>query len=227
MAGRDDFGSNAGRPGGFGGAGGLANGGIGGGMGGGLGGGGAGRNGGIGSRTGLTTGNTMFGGMAFGRPGGPAMNSSAWGIRPQPAINQGPLSGVGRPRPAAVAGVNPVPEDIPALEDVPMPPATPNVFNQDYLGKLAGFRTMMNNRYGWGAAQPGPGPMAPARAASWRNPTAFPQFSTGWKNQTDNYSQGNTYPGGLNYTRELGRDNTWSNDDNRFGIDKMARERGY
>lgn len=161
MPARDDAGSNYGRPGGSQNSG-VNNGGVAGGMGGGFGGGGAGRMGGIGSRTGLTTGNTMFGGMAFGRPGGFAMNPGAFGVRPQAGIAQGPLSGA-RPRPAAVAGVNPVPENIPALEDVPMPPATPNVFNQNYLGSLADFRTMMNNRYGWGAAQPGPGPMpAPA-----------------------------------------------------------------
>lgn len=148
MPARDDFGSGAGRPGGYGGgAGGLGNGGIGGGMGGGFGGGGAGRNAGIGSRTGLTTGNTMFGGMAFGRPGGPAMNSSAFGIRPQAAIGRGPLSGA-RPRPASVAGVNPVPENVPPLEDVPMP-AVPNVFNQNYLGGIVNFRNMINGRYGW------------------------------------------------------------------------------
>jgi hypothetical protein len=187
-----------------------------------MGGGGAARNGGYGNRTGLTTGNTMFGGMAFGRPGGPARNPGAWGIRPRPAITQGPL--LGNPTPASVPGVNPVPED------VPMPSMQPSVFNQDYLGSLSSFRNMMNNRYGWGAAQPGPGPVnapAPSGPPSWRNPTAFPQWSTGWKNQTHNYSVGNSYPGGLNYTRSPGRDNTWSNDDVRFGIDKMARERGY
>ena len=227
MSARDSESGSSSYKGGSGRAGGLGNGGIGGGMGGGGNygggmGGGAGRMGGIGSRTGLTTGNKMFGGMAFGRPGGNAMNPGAWGIRPQPAITQGPL--LGNPTPASVPGVNPVPED------VPMPSVQPSVFNQDYLGRLASFRNMMNNRYGWGAAQPGPGPVnapAPSGPPSWRNPTAFPQFSTGWKNQTHNYSVGNSYPGGLNYTREPGRDNTWSNDDVRFGIDKMARERGY
>jgi hypothetical protein len=119
MPARDDAGSNYGRPGGSQNSG-VYNGGVAGGMGGGFGGGGAGRMGGIGSRTGLTTGNTMFGGMAFGRPGGFAMNSSAFGVRPQAGIARGPLSGA-RPRPAAVAGVNPLPENIPALEDVPMP----------------------------------------------------------------------------------------------------------
>jgi hypothetical protein len=119
MPARDDAGSNYGRPGGSQNSG-VNNGGVAGGMGGGFGGGGAGRMGGIGSRTGLTTGNTMFGGMAFGRPGGFALNSSAFGVRPQAGIARGPLSGA-RPRPAAVAGVNPLPENIPALEDVPMP----------------------------------------------------------------------------------------------------------
>ena len=119
MPARDDAGSNYGRPGGSQNSG-VNNGGVAGGMGGGFGGGGAGRMGGIGSRTGLTTGNTMFGGMAFGRPGGFAANPGAWGVRPQAGIAQGPLSGA-RPRPAAVAGVNPLPENIPALEDVPMP----------------------------------------------------------------------------------------------------------
>lgn len=109
-------------------AGGLGNGGIGGGMGGGGNwgggmGGGAGRNGGIGNRTGLTTGNRMYGvagrnGVTFsGRPGGFAQQPGAFGIRPQPAIGTGPLSGVRRPGaaavPAAVPGVNPVPEYVP------------------------------------------------------------------------------------------------------------------
>lgn len=48
-------------------------------------------------------------------------------------------------------------------------PAVPNVFNQNYLGSLADFRTMMNNRYGWGNAKPGPGPMP---AAPQPNPLA-------------------------------------------------------
>ncbi len=168
MSARDDFGSNAGTPrgyggGGFGGrAGGLGNGGVGGGMGGGMMGGGAARNGGIGSQTGLGTGNRMYGGMAMGRPGGPAMNPGAWGVRPQPSVTQGPLSGMPRQRvpgvvPASVPGVNPVPEN------VPMPPAyTPNVFNQNYLNQITNFTDYMRNNYGWGASNPnvtpGPGP---------------------------------------------------------------------
>lgn len=173
MSARDAESGSSSYKGGSGRAGGLGNGGIGGGMGGGGNygggmGGGAGRNGGIGSRTGLTTGNRMIGGVAYGRPGGPAMNPGAWGIAPTPAIAQGPLSGVARPRPASVAGVNPVPENIMAIEDVPMP-AVPNVFNQNYLGSLADFRNMMNNRYGWGNAKPGPGPMP---AAPQPNPLA-------------------------------------------------------
>jgi hypothetical protein len=161
MPARDDAGSNYGRPGGSQNSG-VNNGGVAGGMGGGFGGGGAGRMGGINSSTGLTTGNRMYGGMAMGRPGGMAMNPGAFGYRPQAGIAQGPLSGA-RPRPAAVAGVNPLPENIPALEDVPMPPATPNVFNQDYLGAILNFRNMINGRYGWND-QPvtqGPGPVAP------------------------------------------------------------------
>ena len=125
MSARDSESGSSTYKGGSGRAGGLGNGGLGGGMGGGGNygggmGGGAGRMGGIGSRTGLQTGNTMFGGMAFGRPGSAAMNSSAWGIRPQAAIAQGPLSGA-RPRPASIPGVNPVPQNVPAIEDVPMP----------------------------------------------------------------------------------------------------------
>lgn len=72
----------------------------------------------------------------------------------------------------------------------------------------------------------GPGAVGPT-GYYMKNPTGYPQWAGGWKNQTNNYTQGNTYPGGLNYTREPGRDNTWSNDDTRFGIDSMARSRGY
>ena len=159
MPARDDAGSNYGRPGGSQNSG-VNNGGVAGGMGGGFGGGGAGRMGGIGSRTGLTTGNTMFGGMAFGRPGGFAMNSSAFGVRPQASVTRGPLNRpanpglLGTPTPASVAGVNPVPENVMAVEDVP--PYTPNVFNQNYLGGLANFRGMINNRYGWNDQPVGP-----------------------------------------------------------------------
>lgn len=71
MSARDDFGSMAGRPGGYNDrAGGLGNGGIGGGMHSGSMGGGAGRNGGTGSDTGLSTGNKWHGNTAWGRPGG-------------------------------------------------------------------------------------------------------------------------------------------------------------
>jgi hypothetical protein len=130
-----------------------------------MGGGGAARNGGYGNRTGLTTGNTMFGGMAFGRPGGLALNSSAWGVRPQAKVTQGALNRparpglLGNPTPASVPGVNPASENILAVEEVP--PYTPNVFNQDYLGGIANFRNMINNRYGWNdqPVTPGPGPM--------------------------------------------------------------------
>ena len=167
MSARDSESGSSTYKGGSGRAGGLGNGGIGGGMGGGGNygggmGGGAGRMGGIGSRTGLTTGTQMYGGMAFGRPGGNAMNPGAWGIRPQSAITQGPLNRptrpglLGNPTPTAVPGVNPVPED------VPMAPV-PNVFNQDYLGGVVDFRNMINGQYGWNdqPITPGPGPVAP------------------------------------------------------------------
>lgn len=125
MSARDDFGSNAGRPGGYGGgAGGLGNGGTGGGMGGGMRGGGAGINGGVGSRTGLTTGNVMKGipgrdGLSFsGRPGSFAQQPGAFGMWGSPSIAQGPLLGVRRPGvatpvPTSIPGVNPIPESIP------------------------------------------------------------------------------------------------------------------
>lgn len=125
MSARDSESGSSTYKGGSGRAGGLGNGGIGGGMGGGGMGGGAGRNGGIGSRTGLTTGNRMFGGTATGRSGGLAWNPGAWGVRPQPTVTQGPLSGVRRPVsvpvPAAVPGVNPVPETVPqsVLPNIP------------------------------------------------------------------------------------------------------------
>lgn len=127
MSARDAESGSSTYRGGSGRAGGLGNGGLGGGMGAGMGGGGAARNGGYGNRTGLTTGNTMFGGMAFGRPGGFAINSSAFGVRPQAGVIRGPLNRptrpglLGTPTPASVAGVNPVPENVMAVEDVPMP----------------------------------------------------------------------------------------------------------
>lgn len=127
MSARDAESGSSTYKGGSGRAGGLGNGGLGGGMGAGMGGGGAARNGGYGNRTGLTTGNTMFDGMAFGRPGGFALNSSAFGVRPQASVTRGPLNRpanpglLGTPTPASVAGVNPVPENVMAVEDVPMP----------------------------------------------------------------------------------------------------------
>jgi hypothetical protein len=140
-------------------------------MGGGFGGGGAGRNGGIGSRTGLTTGNRMYGGMAMGRPGGPAMNPGAWGVQPQPAIGQGPLSGAPRrpgvPTPVSVPGVNPVPENVLAVEDYPMPPSIPNPFNaaayRAYAANIGNFRSAVKDKYGFwnGNVTPGPGPSSP------------------------------------------------------------------
>jgi hypothetical protein len=228
MAARDDFGSNAGTPRGYGGggysgrAGGLGNGGVGGGMGGGFAGGGAGRNGGINSRTGLGTGKTMFDGMAMGRPGGPAMNPGAWGVRPQSQVSQGPMNRptrpglLGNPTPVSIPGVNPVPEDI--------PPQTPGGYPQFLSPNLGPLPPPSYTP----PSMPIQGPGAVGPTGYWqKNPTGYPQWAGGWKNQTDNYTQGNTYPGGFNYTRELGRDNTWSNDDTRFGIDSMARQRGY
>ena len=133
MSARDSESGSSTYKGGSGRAGGLGNGGIGGGMGGGGNygggmGGGAGRMGGIGSRTGLTTGTQMYGGMAFGRPGGNAMNPGAWGIRERSPITQGPLNRptrpglLGNPTPTAVPGVNPVPEYVPQLPDMYYPP---------------------------------------------------------------------------------------------------------
>jgi hypothetical protein len=164
-----------------------------------------------------------FTGMNMGQAMSQAMRAQA-ALEAAKAAQGGLLAPARGPAPSA-----PYDENVLAVEDVP-PPATPNVFNQSYLQSIADFRKAMTAKYGWGAAQPGPGPVAPAApttAPSWRNPTAYPQYSTGWKNQTDNYLQGNTYPGGINYTREPGRDNTWSSDDTRYGIDNMARERGY
>lgn len=112
MSARDAESGSSTYKGGSGRAGGLGNGGIGGGMGGGGNwgggmGGGAGRNGGMNSRTGLTTGNGMFGGMAFGRPGGMAMNLGS-------PVAQGPKNNppgfLGSPVPASIPGVNPVAE---------------------------------------------------------------------------------------------------------------------
>ena len=148
MSARDAESGSSTYKGGSGRAGGLGNGGIGGGMGGGGNwgggmGGGAGRNGGMNSRTGLTTGNNMFGGMAFGRPGGMAMNPGAFGMRPQAAVQQQALnrparSGLlGNPTPASLPGVNPVPETPPNpimsmanyMPDFMNPIEGPNFFN--------------------------------------------------------------------------------------------------
>jgi hypothetical protein len=136
MSARDAESGSSTYKGGSGRAGGLGNGGIGGGMGGGGNfgggmGGGGGRMGGIGNRTGLTTGNSMWGiagrnGVTFtGRPGGFAQQPGAFGFRPEAGVTRGPLKQpkglLGNPTPASVAGVNPVPENVMAVEDVPMP----------------------------------------------------------------------------------------------------------
>lgn len=142
MSARDDFGSDAGRGSSYkGGAGGLGNGGVGGGRGGGAGGGGAGRNGGIGSQTGLTTGNKMYGTSAYGRPGGRAQNPGAWGVRPGPNIQQGPLN---RPTyPGPISYVNPPvsPQPQPGLSftyDTLLPPGA-------YPGNYWAGGAMWNN----------------------------------------------------------------------------------
>ena len=139
MSARDSESGSSSYKGGSGRAGGLGNGGIGGGMGGGGNygggmGGGAGRMGGIGSRTGLTTGNQMFGGMAFGRPGGNAMNSSAWGVRPQAGVTRGPLNPglLGNPAPASVPGVNPAVE-----QEMALPTNPPSFVNNPFVDKPA------------------------------------------------------------------------------------------
>ena len=45
--------------------------------------------------------------------------------------------------------------------------SVPNVFNQNVLSGLANFRDMMNNRYSWGNAMPGPGPAATPAPDTW------------------------------------------------------------
>ena len=137
-------------------------------------GGGAGRNGGIGSRTGLTTGTKMVGtpgrdGLsATGRPGGMAQNPGAWGMRPQSSIARGTL---GAP---AVPGL--LAEPVPAAVTEEIPAYTPNIFNQDYLNSIVDFRKAMSNRYGWGAAMPGPGPVAaPSISGRWPGQANMPQ----------------------------------------------------
>jgi hypothetical protein len=139
MSARDSESGSSTYKGGSGRAGGLGNGGIGGGMGGGGNfgggmGGGGGRMGGIGNRTGLTTGNSMWGiagrnGVTFtGRPGGFAQQPGAFGFRPEAGVTRGPLKQpkglLGNPAPAAVPGVNPVPEYVPQLPDMYYPPMT-------------------------------------------------------------------------------------------------------
>lgn len=183
MSARDSESGSSTYKGGSGRAGGLGNGGIGGGMGGGGNygggmGGGAGRNGGIGSRTGLTTGNRMIGGVATGRSGGMAFNPGAWGIRQSPiSRNKKATAAV----PGLLGPAVPVAdENILAVEEVP--PYTPNVFNQDYLKSLADFRKMMNSRYGWGSAVPGPSATYTGATGYWsRNPTSFPQHARDWE----------------------------------------------
>lgn len=202
MSARDAESGSSSYRGGSGRAGGLGNGGIGGGMGGGGNwgggmGGGAGRNGGIGNQTGLTTGNRMYGGVAFGRPGGPAMNPGAWGVRPSPPIGQGPLSGVKPPKGARPIPASTIPnERILAVEDVLPAAPVPNVFNQNYLNSISNFTQMMRDRYGWGAnnpnVTPGPGPM-PAPAPAPAAPASPPKYQD--QVPQDPNFPGNTYNG--------------------------------
>jgi hypothetical protein len=132
----------------------------------------------------------MFGGMAFGRPGGFALNSSAWGIRPQPSIKQGPLNRparpgfLGNPTPAAVAGVNPVPETVPMptfedpmamyttlkpIPEAPIPPSglmygngslwpgqavTPQAPSRNFYGDLRAYNSAYGPEYAALAGQP-------------------------------------------------------------------------
>lgn len=128
MPGRDDFGSNAGRPGG---AGGYGNGGVGGGMGGGYGGGGAGRNAGIGSRMGMMTGAQMPSGTAYGRPGGmatftpPGLANRPQGLPPGilARLQQSSVVPVGAPPPNPILQM---PNYMPAFMD---PIQGPNFLN--------------------------------------------------------------------------------------------------
>ena len=153
MSARDAESGSSSYKGGSGSAGGVGNGGLGGGMGAGgnwgMGGslGGAARNGGYAAdRTGMYTGAKMYGNTAFGRPGQAAYGYGTRltngmmtdfrmpnGMRPQTGIQQGPLNRpthqglLGNPVPAAVAGVNPVPETVPPVMNpnpFTLPPAT-------------------------------------------------------------------------------------------------------
>lgn len=247
MSARDSESGSSTYKGGSGRAGGLGNGGLGGGMGGGGnwgggGGGGAGRNGGIGSKTGLTTGKDWYGNTAFGRSGG---RVAAYGTRDAQSLARagmaptvGSFGNFRTPTGQAMFAGSPVqgqsfygrnmgqalsqaqraqaawqqaqsPASVPGLLAEPVPAAV--------MGEIPAYTPAAIQ----GSAWTGP-------TGYWqKNPTSYPQWSTGWKNQTHNYSVGNTYPGGLNYTRQPGRDNTWSNDDVRFGIDQMARDRGF
>ncbi len=204
MSARDAESGSSTYKGGSGYAGGLGNGGIGGGMGGGGNwgggggmGGGAGRNGGIGNRTGLTTGNRMYGNVAWGRPGGRAMNPGAWGVRPQPSVMQGPLSGMPRQRvPGVVPGVNPIrqAQTYPAVNaELSLPTYEPAFDPYAITDDMVPSPT---------SAPPPPAPVNSAYPAyqGFKNPTAYPQWAGGWKYQTDDYRVNNMYPGGYSYT---------------------------
>lgn len=164
------------------------------------------------------TGQAMF-------AGSPVQGQSFYGRNMGQALSQAQRAQARQP--AAVPGL--LAEPVPAAVTEEIPAYTPNIFNQDYLNSIVDFRKAMWNRYGWGAAMPGPGPMtapAPVAPTSWRNPTAFPQFASGWKNTTDNYLDGTTYPGGITY-HDGDKIYRHTNADARFGIDKIARDRGF
>lgn len=150
MSARDDFGSMAGRSGGYNDrAGGIGNGGIGGGMHSGSMGGGAGRNGGAGSRTGLTTNSTWHGNTAWGRPGGSVQGygtrdrNGNIGNRRNPDGSPIIKSAISQAAPGAMAPTGAPPPVIPAAAPAPpvaqtpvgMPPKPP----ERSLGWLPGW----------------------------------------------------------------------------------------
>lgn len=133
--------------------------------------------------------------------------------------------------PASVPGL--LADPVPAAVMEAIPAYTPNPFYQG-MPPPAQYSSIYKNRIAELLNAQRPPPPAAIQGPAWtgptgywqKNPTSYPQWSTGWKNQTDNYYENNTYPG-FNYTTPGGRNHTWSNEDNRFGIDKMARDRGF
>jgi hypothetical protein len=126
----------------------------------------------------------MFGGMAFGRPGGFAMNSSAFGLRAQPGIAQGPLSGVPRrpgvPTPVSVPGVNPAVE-----QEMALPTNQPSFMNNPFVDKpatLADYVRSVVKSYQNLNAPPAAAPAAAWTPASPTNPAI--QSVPGYANLT-------------------------------------------